>query len=87
MKNEKLLKTKIFNTSKGITLIALVITIIVLLILARNLNLYVSSVIILYFKEQQALNKPQKEQKLKNKHKWILWHILLIKPLTIKMHL
>ena len=34
MKKEKLLKTKTFNTSKGITLIALVITIIVLLILA-----------------------------------------------------
>lgn len=49
----------------GITLISLVVTVIVLLILARNFNIYVKSVIMGFYKKQQMQKFKRKLDKKK----------------------
>ena len=60
---KNLKKGNVKNKDSGITLIALVITVIVLLILARHFHINVKSVIIVFYKKQQMLK--QKVMRLK----------------------
>ena len=53
------------NKEYGITLIALVITVIVLLILARHFGEYALTAIIRFYRGQQRLGRKQKKLKMK----------------------
>lgn len=65
---EKLMNKGKTSNSSGITLIALVVTIIVLLILARNIYSNVISERMVYLKEQQMQKKELELHKYKKKY-------------------
>lgn len=65
MKNNRFRLVKNKDGEKAITLIALVITIIVLLILARNFNINVKSEIMEFYKKLQMLKLKLKKVKSK----------------------